>query len=174
MGLCALAASPGLAQTSPPVPREPPRLCTAPEHRQFDFWLGFWDVYKTGTEEMVARSRIEKLYGDCVIRENWMPFSLRSGGSLNSYDPEDGAWHQYWTDAHNARVSFRGGMTDGAMVLRGEWRNYAGAGQHRLVKMIYYRGDRDTLRQRGELSADGGQSWSVEFDFTYRPQVLVP
>jgi hypothetical protein len=166
----ALAAVPALAQREPV---DPPRNCTTPEHRQFDFWIGQWDVYKTGTQERVARIEIEKLYGGCVLRESWKPFSLRSGGSFSSYDPDDGAWHMYWTDAQNARVAFRGGMSDGAMKLTGEWRNYEGPGQHRMTRHVYYRGDGDTVRHRGEVSADGGISWAVEFDFTYRPQELL-
>ena len=52
------------------APAPPPPACTAPEHRQFDFWVGYWDVYPTGKEKLVAHSLIEKLYAGCTIREN--------------------------------------------------------------------------------------------------------
>src|SRR2546423_442652 len=62
----------------------PQSLCAAPENRQFDFWVGEWDVYpKKSPEKMVAQSHIEKLYSGCAIRENWMPLVAGGdGGSL--------------------------------------------------------------------------------------------
>src|SRR4030095_9200069 len=82
-----------LAQASPTPP-----TCTAPEHRQFDFWVGWWDVYPTGKDQVVAHSLIEKLYDGCTIRENWKPGSRLGGGSLNAYRPEQKVWKQIWTD----------------------------------------------------------------------------
>ena len=55
--------------TAQSAPAEPP--CGSAEHRQFDFWVGEWDVFATGTSKQVATSRIEKLHGGCTIRENW-------------------------------------------------------------------------------------------------------
>ena len=78
MAVLLLAALALAAQAPAAPPAPPPPACAAPEHRQFDFWVGRWDVYPTGTERLVAHSLIERLYGDCVIRESWMP--LRGGG----------------------------------------------------------------------------------------------
>ena len=91
--LLILAAS-ASAQTAPAPPAPPPPACTGPEHRQFDFWAGYWDVYPTGKPRLVAHSLIEKLYAGCAIRENWMPLSHQDGGSLNNYVTEDKRWHQ--------------------------------------------------------------------------------
>ena len=54
-----------LAQAPAPAPTPPPPACTAAEHRQFDFWVGYWDVYPTGKDKLVAHSLIEKLYAGC-------------------------------------------------------------------------------------------------------------
>ena len=52
----------------------PPAGCTSPQARQFDFWVGKWDVYpKSNPDHKVAESLIENLYNGCAIRENWMP-----------------------------------------------------------------------------------------------------
>ena len=40
-----------------------PAACAAPEHRQFDFWIGSWDVYPTAGGPLVAHSLIERRYG---------------------------------------------------------------------------------------------------------------
>ena len=73
--LAALLA--GSAAAQPPQPASP---CASADHEALDFWVGRWDVYKTGTDTKVADSLIERLYGGCAIRENWMPSSGTPGG----------------------------------------------------------------------------------------------
>lgn len=160
------------AQMSPPVPpASPPQNCTAPEHKQFDFWVGDWEVYLTDKpEQMVGGSLIEKIYGDCVIRENWQPFTLQAGGSLNNYDSAQKIWRQTWVDSQNARVDFTGGLENGKMVLTGLWKGSGGPGKDRLTRMTFSREAGGTVRQLGEVSSDGGKSWSESFDFTYKPR----
>lgn len=155
-----------LAQAaSPPAP---PPACTAPEHRQFDFWVGEWAVTPTGKEQIVALSLIEKLYGDCVVRENWMPLKGSPGGSLNSYF--EGRWRQTWVDASNSRVDFVGGLVDGKMVLVGDWQGVNGPGKDAIIRMTYSRNSDGSVRQHGEQSIDHGLTWSTNFDFTYHPR----
>ena len=146
--------------------------CKSPEHRQFDFWVGTWDVSPTGQDKVVARSVIENLYGGCVIRENWMPAAGTAGGSLNTFDPADNRWHQVWMDASNARVSFDGELINGSMVLTGNWRGAQKPGQDGLVRMTYSKLEGGSVRQKGEISTDKGATWKPYFDFTYRPVVL--
>lgn len=147
-----------------------PPACAAPEHRQFDFWVGEWDVYPTGTDKLVAKSRIERLHDGCVIREQWMPIGRGGGSSLNNYDPNARRWRQTWVDSSNARVEFEGGMEGGAMVLSGFWKDVNGPGQDGTIRMRYTREKDGAVRQLGEVSTDGGRSWSPSFDFTYRPR----
>lgn len=147
----------------------PPPVCTASEHRQFDFWVGEWDVYPTGKDKPVARSRIERLHGDCVVREHWMPFKGGGGSSLNNYDTETRQWRQTWVDSSNARVEFAGGMDGEAIVLTGFWKGVNGPGKDGTVRMRYTREAGGAVRQLGEISTDGGKSWAPSFDFTYRP-----
>src|SRR5580692_2052737 len=81
------------------APAPAPQACTSPETRQFDFWVGKWDVYATSKpDQKVASSIIEKLYHGCAIRENWMPLSDNPGGSMNAYSPEKRLWRQFWAD----------------------------------------------------------------------------
>ena len=165
--LAVLAAAPAPAQTIPPA--SPPPACAGSEHRQFDFWVGSWDVYPTGKPRLVADSLIEKLYGGCAIRENWMPLQGTPGGSLNNFVAADKRWHQTWVDSSNARVEFAGGLVDGKMVLLGYWEGVNGPGQDALIRMTYSRAADGSVRQFGEQSTDHGLSWSTAFDFTYKP-----
>ena len=98
-----LSAAPLQAQTAPPLPPPPANPCAAPEFAQFDFWVGYWDVYGPKGQQ-VANSLIEKVYG-CGVRENWKPLQGAGGGSLNIYVPETKKWEQFWIDSRTARTS---------------------------------------------------------------------
>lgn len=159
-------AMPTLAQTSSPaLPPATPINCAAPEFAQFDFWVGDWDVYPTGADKLVARSRIEKLYNGCAVRENWMPLSGKDGGSLNTYVASARQWRQLWTDSAASWAEFRGEFNGQAMVLIGT--GFAANGAQ--TRMTYSRNADGSVRQLGENSSDGGKSWAPSFDFTYRP-----
>jgi hypothetical protein len=170
MGLKSLAASLILLvlPVAVPVQGQPANACAAAEHRQFDFWVGRWDVYATGTQTLVAHSLIESLYGGCAIRENWMPLKGAGGGSLNLYERKAGRWHQEWVDSSGSRVSFDGRLQGTAIVLTGPSANAAGPGKAGLVRMTFTPQPNGDVRQQGEVSVDEGKNWAASFDFTYR------
>lgn len=162
-------AGAAFSQSSAPAPAAPssppPPACTAPEHRQFDFWVGRWDVYPTGTQQLVAHSLIERLYADCVIRENWMPIRGGGGSSLNTWRPGERRWRQLWADSSNSWVDFSGGMEGDAMVLTAS--TPAPDGSPSLTRMTYTRNPDGSVRQAGANSRDGGHTWRASYDFTY-------
>ena len=163
-GLLVLAL-PAWAET--PAAPPPPPGCTAPESRQFDFWVGGWDVYVNGhPDKKVARSLIETLYQGCAIRENWQPGRPSAGGSLSSYVPAEKGWRQTWVDSSGSRVEFTGGWTGQAMVLTGMWPQAGHPTQ--LTRMTYSRQPDGAVRQLGETSDDQGKTWQPSFDFIYR------
>ncbi len=153
---------------SPPVPPPVPQNCTLAEHRQLDFWVGDWDVVQTAKpEEMAGGSRVESINFGCGIRETWSPFTSINGSSLSTFDPRDKTWHQSWIDANNARVEFEGGVKDGAMVLTGLWRGIYGDNREATMRITLSPLKDGTVRQVGEISADGGATWQPSFDLTY-------
>ena len=158
----AIAAPAAAQQPAPGATKPAVAPCTAPEHRQFDFWVGRWDVYPTGKDKLVAHSLIESVYGGCGVRENWMPLSNQPGGSLNIYVPEEKRWEQFWIDSQGSRAIFTGGWNGKAMVISGKWGGP-------LVRMSYSKNADGSVRQFGEQSTDEGKNWSPSFDFTYRP-----
>jgi hypothetical protein len=166
-----LAASFAAQQPAPPPaapPAPPPPACETPEHRQFDFWVGNWDVYPTGTDRLVAHSLIERRYNGCAIRENWMPLRGQGGGSFSAWRPRDGQWRQTWVDSSGAWVEFTGAFENGAMVLTGPWAGVAN-GQDAIVRVRFTREAGGAVRQHGVVSTDNGATWAPSFDFTYRP-----
>jgi hypothetical protein len=165
-----LVAGAAHAQTAPGQTAPAAKPCQEPERRQFDFWVGDWDVYPTGKTVLVAHSKIENLYGGCAVRENWMPLKGTGGGSLNAYVPHEKTWKQTWVGSGGERVDFTGGLRDGAMVLTGDWMGIVTPGQAKLTRMTYTPAADGSVRQFGETSDDGGKTWAANFDFTYRPR----
>ena len=149
------------AQTAPPPP-----ACATPEHRQFDFWLGQWDVFRTDTDQLVAHSLIEKLYAGCAVRENWMPIGGTGGGSLNSWRPAEKRWLQTWTDSGNNWNEYAGGIEGGMMVLAGK--SVSVAGKATPVRMTYEAKPDGSVVQTGYQSADGGKTWWLTYQYAYR------
>ena len=163
-GLALIGATAAPGQTSAP----PPPACETPEHRQFDFWVGKWDVYRTDTNTLVAHSLIEKLYGGCAVRENWMPLSgFGAGGSLNAYRPNEKRWRQVYTGAGNGWSEYVGQRQGKAMVIAGTL--VMPDGSTTPVRITYRRGEGGSVLQIGEQSSDGGRSWHLSYHFTYRP-----
>lgn len=170
-------AIPGLASAQSAMPAPPPTqnapagtACADARHRAFDFWIGKWEVRANGQNKVVARSVIESLYNGCAIRENWMPISATGGGgSLSLYDVATGGWRQTWVDSSGTRVDFAGDYANDAMVLTGNWRGINGPGKDGVVRMTYTRQPGGKVRQFGEVTTDGGKSWTVSFDFIYSP-----
>lgn len=105
------AASIATAQDAAPKP------CTTDVHRQFDFWIGTWDVHDgqgkhVGENEIVAAD-------PCYLIETWRGNSGSRGVSLNFLDPASGKWTQDWVDNSGGRIEISGSWSEGALRLIG-------------------------------------------------------
>jgi len=145
-----------------------PKTCAAPEYRQFDFWVGKWDVSNAGDPKktVIAHSLIERLYDGCAIRENWMPLKRAGGGSLNTWVPATKRWRQFWTDSAGTLGDFTGGWNGKAMVIEGPWPQPGHPGQH--TRITYTPLKDGSVEQAGVTSDDGGKTWQASFDLVYR------
>lgn len=163
-----LAATGAPAQTVP-APAPAAQACTTPEQRQFDFWVGEWDVTKPDGA-VAGRSRIERILGDCVVFEHWTGASGFAGKSFNLYNAGSGRWEQYWVDQSGARLHLQGGLQGERMVLSGvqdKPNPQTGLPQH---ERISWTPNADgSVRQLWETSNDDGKTWSTSFDGLYRP-----
>lgn len=136
----------------------------APEFRQFDFWIGEWEVTSLG--QKAGENRIETYANGCFLLENWTSASGGSGHSMNFYDGANEKWHQIWVDSGGTSIIVEGGLRDdGAMHFEGE--HLYPNGTRQLYKMTFTPNDDGTVRQYIEQSADGGKTWSVWFDGLY-------
>ena len=137
--------------------------CTSAEHRQFDFWIGEWQV-SSATRKETATNRITREYGGCVVHERYSAPHGYSGESLNIYDASRKIWHQTWVDSDGLLLILEGGLYEGKMVLQGEVRNEHGQPtQHRITWTPNANG---SVRQLWE-STDASGKWTVAFDGLY-------
>lgn len=140
--------------------------CSSPEHRQFDFWLGEWNVFENG--EKTGENTIRRAMGGCVIHESYRSTdSDYEGQSFNVYDARRGVWHQSWVDDQGLLLRLEGAFEDGKMRLEGAILDSEGREVLQRITWSRLAGNPDRVRQLWEQSADGGESWEVVFDGTY-------
>lgn len=140
--------------------------CTSVESRQFDFWVGEWEVLRPdGTP--AGENTIRKILNGCVLHERYRTPAGYVGESFNVYDASRGAWHQTWVDGAGALLVLEGGLRNGAMILEGETVGPEGSTLQRITWTRVEEGP-DRVRQLWESSTDGGRSWRVVFDGLYR------
>ena len=135
----------------------------APEFRQFDFWIGEWDV-KTPQGGLAGQSSVQLILGQCIIFENWTAGSGASGKSFNIYDVNDKKWHQTWVSDKGVFTHYIGGLKDGSMVVVADT---VVGGKKTLAKMTFSKLPNGDVRQFGENSVDGGKTWTTSFDLIY-------
>jgi hypothetical protein len=170
----ALALAAALADAlpqQPPAPSPGPPPCVGPEHRVLDFWVGEWDVRRTGAPETTppSRSRIELIEGQCVVYESYSTPAGYSGRSFNAYHPDKKRWEQFWVDNQGGVHQYVGQARDGNMYYEAEGvRTQGPTSPLARVKMTFFNQGKDQVRQLGEQSTDGGKTWSVAYDLTYR------
>ena len=141
----------------------PAKPCAPAEFRQFDFWLGQWDV--TLPDGRKAGSNvITSVYGGCAIHEEWSGASGVRGGSYSTYDTATGKWHQTWVDSGGTLLMMDGEFRDGRMQLEGRGRGKDSAVVDRVTWTPL---SALTVRQFWQQSKDGGATWAVVFDGLY-------
>lgn len=139
----------------------------APEFRQFDFWVGDWEVSdRAGTVQ--GNNRIALAEEDCLLIENWTSAAGNTGMSINYYDPTIEKWIQRWI-SNGTQIHIAGGIDDGSMVLTGYI--YTLNNQTKAD----FRGtwtplEDGRVRQFFEQSADGGATWQPWFEGFYARQ----
>ena len=134
--------------------RVPASSCTEAEHRQFDFWIGEWDVN-------TVPSSITREASGCAIYEDYQA-PLR-GLSISVYDPRNRTWNQTYVTSNGGLLLLTGTFADGKMVLF----ERAPDGSLRS-RWTWERIDANTVTQRAERTPDNGQSWLPQFLGTYR------
>lgn len=140
---------------------EPLKPCQSPEFREFDFWLGDWNVESPASPGSVSRNRITSINGGCTIHESYTTPLGYEGTSLNFYDAARKVWHQTWIDNQGGAAYLEGGLQGKEMVLS------TNTDPQAVNRITWTPLDDGRVRQHWEATADGGKSWTTVFDGYY-------
>lgn len=139
--------------------------CDSDEHRQFDFWLGEWEV-RTEDGQFAGTNRITKDFGDCALREEWTGSDGGRGESFNLFDAMGGHWHQTWVDDRGRVLLLDGGLDSrGRMVLSGE--RPAPEGGTVIHEIAWEPREDGSVVQVWSVSSDAGATWRQVFRGIY-------
>jgi len=147
-----------------PTAAAQPAPCAGQEYRQFDFWVGAWNVFNPQGRQ-VGTNTIERTLGGCTLHEQWTGAGANRGFSYNIFDRGSRRWHQTWVDNGGTLLLLDGGLVGTAMVLRGTTVNAQGTSV--LNRITWTPVAADSVRQLWETSADDGKTWTVAFDGMY-------
>ena len=150
--------------------REAP--CSTPEFRQFDFWVGEWEVSwptSASTEGKAGSgtNRIHIALDKCVIVENFdgTPNIPLRGMSVSIYNVRKKKWQQTWVDNSGAYLEFTGEFENGKMVLVRE--ALTPDGKKILQRLVWRNLQPDSLDWSWERSDDNGTTWRVLWTIHY-------
>ncbi|MEO1232462.1 MAG: hypothetical protein AAFZ18_26560 [Myxococcota bacterium] len=161
----AFALTLALVGSQPPPSNPPPIPCTDAHHRDFDFWVGRWEVF-TPNGKKAGDNHIEKILGGCVLREQWRSASGKSvGRSFNIF--AGGKWHQTWVDNQGLLLELVGGLTaPGRMAMSQDTKDAEGKPLRHEITWTRLEGGE--VKQTWRTSKDHGKSWTKVFVGIYR------
>jgi hypothetical protein len=149
----------------------PENPCAVPQQKQFDFWVGEWDLTWPGDKSGEAahgRNTIRRTLDGCVVEENFdggtsMP--LR-GMSVSTFDTRPGKWKQTWVDNQGGYLDFIGEFRNQQMIL-----SRVGSkpdGTRVLQRMVWKNITAEEFDWSWESSSDGGKTWKVVWPIHYK------
>jgi hypothetical protein len=164
VGAVLLVAAAASAQTPSSVASSD---CSSPQHRQFDFWLGDWDV--TQGDKTAGRNVIRSILNGCAISEEWTGTGGFSGNSLNFYNSTTQRWHQTWIDSRGQSLALEGQLEAGSMVLQ----NVAPENMPRH-RITWTPMPDKSVRQLWQVRDKPEAEWRTLFDGKYSARPAVP
>ena len=141
--------------------------CANATYRQFDFWIGDWDVFDVQRPAVVvAHAHVELILNGCVLHELYQGIEGHKGESFTIYDVTRDTWHQSWVNDHGYLLTIEGRLRGSAMILEGT--DHLPNGKPRQVRVEWRPEDRG-VREVAVRSTDGGVTWVPWFDILFLP-----
>lgn len=138
--------------------------CSSPQHRQFDFWLGEWEVKQGG--KTAGRNTIRSILDGCAISEEWSGTGGFKGNSLNFYNADTKRWHQTWIDSQGQSLALEGELEAGSMTLQSVAAD--NMSRHRISWTAL---PDKSVRQLWQVREASGSEWKTLFDGHYSVRV---
>ena len=149
------------------------RPCDTPEGKQFDFWLGEWEL--TWPAEQFGGKKgelghgtntITRILGDCIIQEEFrFPGGKFDGHSVSVYNIQKKHWQQTWVDNQGGYLLFTGEFKDGKMTLRTA--PFQRNGQTFISRMVFKNITYNSLDWDWQRSPDDGKTWTDQWNIHY-------
>ena len=141
-------------------------FCASARYRDFDFWVGGWNVFNAAGA-VTATSRITSELDGCAVLEEWMPGNGARGRSINAYDRTDGKWHQMWVaPGPFSPLRIAGVKKDGVLEMSGVRTSPFGFS---VVDTMRWRAiSADVVNQSGSKHITGGfvSTFSIDYHRT--------
>lgn len=176
----ALVPSPAPAQNGPD-------WCPEPEARQFDFWIGEWDVENQNSAPGSAgwsttgsaTNRVYAVVGGCAIVEHWRGYAFPAAGhivgfSVRAWDPGARQWEivLLWPMGSPPRFGTSAGrFEDGRGVFRNRFATPAGDAV--VSRLDFYDITDTAFVWSNGVSRDEGETWTSSWimEFTRRSRL---
>lgn len=147
-----------------------PNPCTTVEQKQFDFWVGDWNLTWPTQDGAFGHgtNNIHRILDGCVVQENFsgeesMP--LR-GTSVSIFDARSGKWKQTWVDNEGGYLDFTGEFRMQQMILSRSFAKPDGTTVQQ--RMVWKNITSDQFDWSWESSTDGGKTWKVLWPIHYK------
>ncbi|HEV7180227.1 MAG TPA: hypothetical protein VGN11_10150 [Candidatus Baltobacteraceae bacterium] len=139
--------------------------CSAPQYRQYDFFVGNWIVTRKDGKQF-ATDQVSKAYGGCVVWEQWHGSSSHGAG-YSGYDAVRKVWVQSFMDDQGSVYTMEGHRTADALTFEGPDYPKAGVVEQNRVAFRPLAGG--VVEEYWTVSTDGWKTSKVVFDGFFHP-----
>jgi hypothetical protein len=140
--------------------------CTTEVYKQFDFWLGDWNVYDTNNK-LIGTNTIVKMPNACAMQENWSSTqSASKGTSYNYYNAIDKSWNQVWIDNAGGSLVLKGTYKNNKMILKSKL--ITGKKGDYYNQVTWFKNSNGSVTQLWELLDINNTSFNEIFRGTYK------
>ena len=152
------------------APTHSPNPCSTAQQKQFEFWIGEWDLTWPGEkpgEIGHGTNTIKRIMDGCVVQESFSggdSMHLR-GTSVSVFDTNSARWKQTWVDNEGGYLDFVGEFKNGQMILQ---REAIRDGEKILQRMVWKNITVGEMDWSWEASRDEGKTWQVNWPIHYK------
>jgi hypothetical protein len=119
-----------------------------PEAREFDFWVGTWDL---GTNGNQGHDVVKRVGAGVGILEKFTAPGVQ-GWSITVYDPRSETWTQTWHTTKGSYIQFTGKKEGDQIVL-------VSIKDDTHLRLSFVDIKKDSFAQVYAVSHDGGKTW---------------
>ena len=148
--------------------RAVPRACADPAYRQFDFWVGQWNI-RNPAGAFNSTSVVTSELDGCIVMEDFINIGGFQGRSLSVYDARDRRWYQSFVDNVVGNYRISGSLEGEEMVMTGSQQVFSfatGTFRQRDSRIVWTPNADGTVRQVFVESFDGAPAITT-FDGLY-------